>query len=201
MFDLKIVFIKNFLKIAPTRVRFSPGSPPGAGLPGGAIFWEFSEAPAEMRTTLEQPQFTYADLFRAGLPGGAIFLSRFRKGSKSFQTLLNTGGVSDRIQVKCFTSFCRAAELVPVPFALPFTEVELSFFKRGDCLALWAAVPMNNRFRDFLFKFLTNRLSTGARIGHFNNNIDESCFHCRLEKKFPAPRETFSHMFFDCPVP
>jgi hypothetical protein len=26
-----------------------------------------------MRTTLEQPHFTYADLFRAGLPGGAIF--------------------------------------------------------------------------------------------------------------------------------
>jgi hypothetical protein len=44
------------------------------------------------------------------------------------------------------------------------------------------------------------RLSTGARIGHFNINIDESCFHCRLEKKFPAPRETFSHIFFDCPV-
>jgi hypothetical protein len=128
------------------------------------------------------------------------FLSRFRKGSKSFQILLNTSGVSDKIQVKCFTSFCRAAKLVPVPFALPFTEVELSFLKRGDCLALWATVPMNNRFRDFLFKFFTNRLSTGARIGHFNINIDESCFHCRLEKKFPAPRETFSHMFFDCPV-
>jgi hypothetical protein len=26
-----------------------------------------------MRTTLEQPHFTYADLFRAGLPGGAIY--------------------------------------------------------------------------------------------------------------------------------
>jgi hypothetical protein len=26
-----------------------------------------------MRTTLEQPHITYADLFRAGLPGGAIF--------------------------------------------------------------------------------------------------------------------------------
>jgi hypothetical protein len=46
-------------------VRFSPVFPPGAGL--------FSEAPAEMRTTLEQPHFTFADLFRAGLPGGAIF--------------------------------------------------------------------------------------------------------------------------------
>jgi hypothetical protein len=41
--------------------------------PGKHVFREFSEAPAEMRTTLEQPHFTYEDLFRAGLPGGAIF--------------------------------------------------------------------------------------------------------------------------------
>jgi hypothetical protein len=38
MFDLKIVFIKNFLKMAPTHVLFSPGFPPGAGLPGGVCF-------------------------------------------------------------------------------------------------------------------------------------------------------------------
>jgi hypothetical protein len=41
--------------------------------PGEHVFREFSEAPAEMRTTLEQPHFTYADLFRVGLPGGAFF--------------------------------------------------------------------------------------------------------------------------------
>jgi hypothetical protein len=33
-----------------------------------------------MRTTLEQPHFTYADLFRAELPGGAIF-RRFLGGA------------------------------------------------------------------------------------------------------------------------
>jgi hypothetical protein len=38
MFDLKIVFIKNFLKMVPTRVRLSPGVPLEAGLPGGACF-------------------------------------------------------------------------------------------------------------------------------------------------------------------
>jgi hypothetical protein len=41
--------------------------------PGEHVFREFSEAPAEMRTTLEQPHFTYTDLFRAGLPGRTIF--------------------------------------------------------------------------------------------------------------------------------
>jgi hypothetical protein len=41
--------------------------------PGEHVFRKFSEAPAEMRTTLEQPHFTYIDLLRPGLPGGAIF--------------------------------------------------------------------------------------------------------------------------------
>jgi hypothetical protein len=41
--------------------------------PGENVFRELSEAPAEMRTTLEQPHFTYVEHCRAGLPGGAIF--------------------------------------------------------------------------------------------------------------------------------
>jgi hypothetical protein len=45
--------------------------------PGEHVFCEFSEAPVEIRTTLEQPHFTYADLFRAGLPGGAFFFRGF----------------------------------------------------------------------------------------------------------------------------
>jgi hypothetical protein len=45
--------------------------------PGEHVFREFSEAPAEMRTKLEQPHFTYPDLFRAGLAGGAFFRGFF----------------------------------------------------------------------------------------------------------------------------
>jgi hypothetical protein len=71
--NFKIVFIKNFLKMAHTRVHFSPGFPPGAGFPGEHVFREFSGAPAVIRTTLEQPHFTFADLFRAGFPGENFF--------------------------------------------------------------------------------------------------------------------------------
>jgi hypothetical protein len=67
--DFKIVFIKNFLKMAPTRERFSPRFPSGAGFPGEHVFREFSLASAVIRTTLEQPHFTFADLFTAGFPG------------------------------------------------------------------------------------------------------------------------------------
>jgi hypothetical protein len=59
--------------MAPTRVQFSPRFPPGAGFPGEHVFREFSGAPAVIRTTLEQPHFTFADLFRAEFPGEHFF--------------------------------------------------------------------------------------------------------------------------------
>jgi hypothetical protein len=34
LFNLNVVFTMNFLKMAPIRVRFSPGFPPGAGFHG-----------------------------------------------------------------------------------------------------------------------------------------------------------------------
>jgi hypothetical protein len=34
IFNLNVVFTMNFLKMAPIRVRFSPGYPPGGGFPG-----------------------------------------------------------------------------------------------------------------------------------------------------------------------
>jgi hypothetical protein len=34
LFNLNVVFTTNFLKMAPIRVRFSPGFPPGVGFHG-----------------------------------------------------------------------------------------------------------------------------------------------------------------------
>jgi hypothetical protein len=34
LFNLNVVFTTNFLKMAPIRVRFSPGFPPVAGFDG-----------------------------------------------------------------------------------------------------------------------------------------------------------------------
>jgi hypothetical protein len=36
-------------------------------------------------------------------------------------------------------------------------------------------------------------------VHHFNRNISEACTFCTLNNIAPAPRETFSHIFFDCP--
>ncbi len=35
-------------------------------------------------------------------------------------------------------------------------------------------------------------------MAHFNRDPDPSCSFCSLEKLFPAPLESFSHLFFDC---
>jgi hypothetical protein len=66
--------------MAPTHVPFSPGFPPGEGLLGEHVFREFSEALAVITTTLEQPHFTFGDLFTAGFPG-VHFLRIFRCSS------------------------------------------------------------------------------------------------------------------------
>jgi hypothetical protein len=54
--------------MTPTRVRCSPGFPPGEH-----VFREFSGAPAVISPTLEQPHFPFADFFRAGFPGEHFF--------------------------------------------------------------------------------------------------------------------------------
>jgi hypothetical protein len=64
-------------------MRFSPGFPPGAG--EYFFFCEFSGAPAVIITTLEQPQLTFTDLFRAGFPG-----EHFLCGFLGAQALIRT---------------------------------------------------------------------------------------------------------------
>jgi hypothetical protein len=56
--DSFTVFILNFLKRAPIRVRFSLDFLQEQDFPE-RIFCEFSEAPAVIRTPLEQPHFTF----------------------------------------------------------------------------------------------------------------------------------------------
>ena len=41
-------------------------------------------------------------------------------------------------------------------------------------------------------------MGTGNRVAHFNGEADPSCTFCIKEKTFPAPIESFSHIFYDC---
>jgi hypothetical protein len=50
-----------------------PGFLPGAGFSGEHVFSGFSGAPVVIKTTLEQPHFTFAIVFGAGFPEEHFF--------------------------------------------------------------------------------------------------------------------------------
>ena len=85
-------------------------------------------------------------------------------------------------------SFCKSAD---VPFG---TEKEWA-----RSLGVWNTFCFPNRFKSFLFKYYSNVLGTGNRVFHFNINSDPACVFCIKAYNLPAPMETFSHLFYDCP--
>jgi hypothetical protein len=50
-----------------------------------------------------------------------------------------------------------------------------------------------------LFKYYNNILGTGNRVWHIDNTRDPACIFCIKRGYLPAPIESFSHLFFDCP--
>jgi hypothetical protein len=52
----------------------------------------------------------------------------------------------------------------------------------------------------FLFKLYSNKLITNAKASNFNENINAGCDFCTLNLILPAAKETYSHLFWDCPV-
>jgi hypothetical protein len=67
-------------------------------------------------------------------------------------------------------------------------------------LSGWNSFFLPNRIREFQFRFLNNSLGLNSRVTHFVQDINESCTFCEIEGMFPAPRETFAHIFLECPV-
>jgi hypothetical protein len=65
--------------------------------------------------------------------------------------------------------------------------------------SLWNIFSFPNRLKVFLFKFYNNLLGTGNRVFHFNPAAEVSCVFCVKSLNLPAPIETFSHIFYDCP--
>ena len=64
----------------------------------------------------------------------------------------------------------------------------------------WNNHFLSNNVRTFLFKYYNNILGLNSRVAKFNNTVDTSCTFCNLAKCFPAPKESFAHIFYDCPV-
>jgi len=58
---------------------------------------------------------------------------------------------------------------------------------------------LKNNLRCFIFNFTLQTLYHNAMIAHFVHDHDPTCQRCEFGKLRPAPRETISHVFWDCP--
>jgi hypothetical protein len=56
------------------------------------------------------------------------------------------------------------------------------------------------KLRDFIYKFRNNILGINTRVSHFVNNISRTCTFCVIANARNAVDETFSHLFYDCPI-
>jgi len=103
---------------------------------------------------------------------------------------------------------------------IEYTPPEITYFKRlqqvksfNKCtgtayvsekicesnMSRWNFHSFPNRLKVFLFKYYNNLLGTGNRVAHFAADSEAACSFCLSAGNLPAPLETFSHIFFDCP--
>jgi hypothetical protein len=119
------------------------------------------------------------------------FLNRPVKGSKRFRNYFNRvllGGED----LTTYRSVLTFADLTDVP-VLPVSLLKNS-------LNIWNISFLGNNLREFIFKCRNNYLLVNARVAAFDNTVDLHCTFCRIRYRNPLPRETFTHLFFDCPT-
>jgi hypothetical protein len=64
----------------------------------------------------------------------------------------------------------------------------------------WGCSFLDNDFREFIFKCRNNLLRTGDRLSHIFPNITDNCKFCIGIVPGTTHRETFLHLFRECPV-
>jgi hypothetical protein len=127
------------------------------------------------------------------------FLSRFKKGSKPFRKILDYYDeilMSGRQNRRINTFF----NLINIP------KPDKLFI--AHLLKEWSMNFYPTQLRDFIFKFRFNILGLNTRVAHFNQNVNRACTFCAgtpdprpAPVRLPVlPDESFSHLFFDCPI-
>jgi hypothetical protein len=64
----------------------------------------------------------------------------------------------------------------------------------------WGCNFLDNDFREFIFKCRNNLLKTGDRLSHILPNVSDTCKFCIGIIPGASHRETFLHLFRECPV-
>jgi hypothetical protein len=119
------------------------------------------------------------------------FLLKIKKGSKKIRTILDFESInqSDPVDLRIVDSFATITNT---------TVPDVTVLK--NALGLWNKFYFTNDFREFLFKQRNNTLGLGARVAHFDENVDERCTFCRLLYPAVRTREDFLHLFRNCPI-
>jgi exonuclease III len=115
----------------------------------------------------------------------------FKKGSKTLRKLLGQGDGGGPPKIANFNVVKKFFSLVDLNLSNQF-NVKLHNSR-------WNLSVLNNRAKEFVFKFNNNLLGLNSRVHHFNRFVPEECSFCILRKQLPAPRETFLHLFYNCP--
>jgi hypothetical protein len=121
-------------------------------------------------------------------------LGRIKKGSKRFRTIIGYSDVNKNplTHLRVVQTFFG---IIDNP--VPGTAVLKALY------GCWNWNFLGNRMRTFCFQFYNNSLSVGARLraryAAGGGNIDDRCSFC-IKAGFAVPgRETFIHLFFECP--
>jgi hypothetical protein len=117
------------------------------------------------------------------------FLKSIKKGSKLIRQYFNEANYGKKVTNQ--RSLKKFSSLV----ILPNPEPELISCHNN----LWSSSGLTNKCKEFIFKFQNNLLGFNTRVHNFNRLISEECTFCILKNNRAVQRETFLHLFFDCP--
>jgi hypothetical protein len=67
-------------------------------------------------------------------------------------------------------------------------------------LGSWNRSALQNNMREFLFKFRNNQLPLNNRVNAYDMNVDPRCSFCKIIDNQSTTRESFDHLFLNCPV-
>jgi hypothetical protein len=119
------------------------------------------------------------------------FLTGFKKGSKKFRNAITKQKInqSNVTELRTDNTFSELTDSL-----VPDSET-IKFY-----LGLWNCSFLPNDFREFIFKERNNCLRLNNRLANFRQNISYKCCFCRIINADTCTRESFSHLFLDCPV-
>ncbi len=118
------------------------------------------------------------------------FMMSFKKGTKNFRKVIDT---PDRVQYIVMSTQAKT-------FLKTTETTEPSAQRLKSLFSNWNLHYLCSGIRVFIFKYYSNILGLNSRIAHFNREVYAGCTFCVMRKNLPAPKETLSHIFFNCPT-